>query len=74
MGLTWLQGAREELATLDESLRSAVESEAATMFADSAPAAAFISAPSILTVELPCGVEIDFEEAADGCRIVHVAI
>jgi len=43
------------------------------MFADSVPASAVHRSMNVLMVELPCGVELDFERTGDGVRILYVA-
>ena len=44
------------------------------MFADSVPGGAVHLATGLLMIELPCGVEIDFERTGDGIRIAYVKL
>jgi hypothetical protein len=67
-----MRDARDQLEELDPALRGRVESELPVMFGDSIPAAAVRMAAGVLMVELPCGVEVDFERMGDGVRILYL--
>lgn len=69
MRVSWSKAAA--FAAADAVTWAVAESEAITMFAgDSVPAGAVYSTIGLKTVELPCGLEVDFEEI-DGAR-VHI--
>lgn len=69
MQVSWSKAAA--FAAADAVTWTVAESEAITMFAgDSIPAGAAYSTVGLKTVELPCGLEVDFEEI-DGGR-VHI--
>jgi hypothetical protein len=72
MRVTWMRGAADALENLDPALRAAVESETETMFMDSVPGEAVKLQPGLLMLELPCGVEVDFERMGDGVRILFL--
>lgn len=74
MRVTWLDTAREDVENADPAIRGRIESEIPFAFADSVPANAVRMATGVLMVELPCGVEVDFERTGDGVRIVYVKL
>jgi hypothetical protein len=51
-----------------------VKSETETMFTDSIPANAAQLPYDRLIVELPCGVETEFERSGDGVRILWMRL
>lgn len=65
--------ARQAVEDSDPAIRGRIESEIPVMFADSVPASAVHRSMNVLMVELPCGVELDFERTGDGVRILYVA-
>lgn len=73
MRISWLESAKQDVENAEPALRARVESELPVAFADSVPANAVSTASGVLMVELPCGVEVDFERTGDGVRIVYVA-
>lgn len=72
MRIVWSSAANGRLDELSPERRRAVESESETMFADSVPGDSVSIGGSMLMVELPCGVEIDFERTGDGVRILFL--
>jgi hypothetical protein len=71
--VTWLEDAWQNVQDADPAIRGRIESEVPVMFMDSVPATAVSHSGGVLMVELPCGVEIDFERTGDGVRILYVA-
>lgn len=74
MRIMWTRAAKDQVEEADPVLRGRIESELPVMFGDSIPAAAVTMAVGVLMVELPCGVEIDFERTGDGVRILYVEV
>lgn len=72
MRVTWARGAADALEGLDPDLRTAVDSEIGVLFMDSVPDEAVTMAPGVLMLELPCGVEVDFERVGGGVRILFL--
>lgn len=74
MKLVWSGRARAELDDLPVHKAEQIESEAEVMFCDAVPGTAVESFRSggLLTVELPCGIEAEFERTGDGVRILHL--
>lgn len=74
MKATWSAVARRELDEFSVALAEAAESEADVMFSDAIPGTAVGSFRSggLLTIELPCGIEAEFERTGDGVVILHV--
>lgn len=72
MRVTWLPSAWKAVEEADPVIRGRIESEVPVMFADSVPASAVHRYVDVLMVELPCGVELDFERTGDGVMILYV--
>lgn len=72
MRITWFEAARQDVESADPVIRDQIDSELPVMFADSVPGSAAHLTTGLLMVELPCGVEVDFERTGDGVRIVYV--
>lgn len=74
MRIMWVRAAKDQLEEADPVMRARIESELPVTFADSVPAAAVQMAVGVLMVELPCGVEVDFERTGDGVRILYLEV
>lgn len=72
MRITWSGGAGRRLDELSPDRRRAIESEMETMFSDAVPGDSVSIGSGMLMVELPCGVEVDFERMGDGVRILFL--
>lgn len=74
MKAVWSALARQECEALPVRLTRAVVAETATIFSDAIPGMAVESFRSggLLTIELPCGIEVEFERTGDGVLILHV--
>ncbi len=74
MKAVWSRQARTELDDFPVREAEQIESEVEVMFSDAVPGRAVESFRSggLLTIELPCGVEAEFERIGDGVRILHL--
>lgn len=76
MKVYWAPEGRAARNKLSWELAEAVESEVDTRFTDAIPASAHQSPDrpvGILTLTLPCGLNIDFDRTGDGVLILNVS-
>lgn len=66
--------ATTELGLIAEAQAAQIRSETETAFTDSVPSNAVTLPYGRLLLELPCGVEAEFDRTGDGVRILHLEI